>query len=190
MTNIPKTSEIKTRREELGLTQRDLAKLVGKKPSYISMIESEKLSPSLEIFRKFFEVLDKQAELKLDKVKTAGKICTKNVEFFSRHDTLEHALKLMKSRNFSQVPVKEGSTVIGLVTENSILKFENQNGTKSLEKTKVTEAITPNPPVIDWDQPISSRIIDLLIDSDCILVSRDGRVQGIIAKIDAARRNL
>lgn len=189
MVFIPKLEEIKQRREQLKISQRQLAKLCQIRPSFLNMIENGNAKPSYDVFVKIFTVLDEQAERATENLRTASKICSKKVEFFSRFTTLEQASKIMKSKNFSQIPVRDGQKIIGLVTENSILKYQLEHGVDSINKTKVIEVMDAPPPIIDWNQPLTPRILDLLYDAQCLLVSRDGNVQGIIAKIDAIRRN-
>jgi len=43
------------------------------------------------------------------------------------------------------------------------------------------------PPIIGWNQPITQRILDLLYDTTCLLVSKDGKLVAMIAKIDAIK---
>ena len=151
------------------------------------MIENKNAKPSYDVFVNIFKVLDKLAERSTKNLKTASKICARNLITASRHATLEELTKIMKIKNYSQIPVQDSHGCIGLVTENSILKFQLENGPDSISKAKSTEAMETPPPVIDWDQPITQRILDLLYDAKCLLVSRDGKLSGIIAKIDAIK---
>jgi len=187
MVFIPQLEEIKQRREELKISQRQLAKLCDIRPSFLNMIENKNAKPSYDVFVNIFKILDKQAEKSTQNLKTASKICAKNPTTATKHTTLEEITKIMKLRNFSQIPVQDANGCIGLVTENSILKFQLKNGADSISKAKSTEAMETPPPIIDWDQPITQRILDLLYDARCLLVSRDGKIEGIIAKIDAIR---
>ena len=187
MVFIPKLEEIKQRREQLKISQRQLAKLCQIRPSFLNMIENRNAKPSYDVFVNIFKVLDEQSEKVTENLRTASKICSKNMEFFSRFTNLEQASKIMRSKNFSQIPVKDGQKIIGLVTENSILKYQLKHGIDSIDKIKVTTVMSSPPPIIDWNQPLTPRVLDLLYDAQCLLVSKDGNVQGIIAKIDVIR---
>ena len=189
MVFIPKLQEIKQRREELKISQRKLAKLCDIRPSFLNMIENSKAKPSYDVFVTIFEVLDEQAEKNTANLKTASKICSRNVMTVTRHANLEEIIKLMKLKNFSQIPVIDSSGCLGLITENSILKYQLEYGRDSLSKAKSVEAMETPPPVIDWNQPVTQRILDLLYDAKCILVSQDGKIKGIIAKIDAIKES-
>ena len=64
---IPDIKEIKHNRMLLGLTQKDLASKTGISQSIIAKIESNKVSPSYEIIKRFMQDgrLDEQDMLKL-----------------------------------------------------------------------------------------------------------------------------
>ncbi len=152
------------------------------------MIENGNAKPSYDVFVNIFKVLDEQAEKSIEHLKTASKICAKNLMTTSRHTTLGEISKLMKQKNYSQIPVVDSSGCLGLVTENSILKYQLEYGEDSISKAKSIQAMEAPPPIVDWNQPITPRILDLLYDAKCILVSYEGKIKGIIAKIDAIRR--
>jgi predicted transcriptional regulator len=189
MVFIPKLQEIKQRREELNISQRQLAKLCDIRPSFLNMIENAKAKPSYDVFVNIFEVLDEQAEKNSENVKTASKICTRNVMTVTRHANLDEIIKIMKTKNYSQIPVVDSSGCLGLITENSILKYQLEYGRDFLSKAKSVEAMETPPPIIDWNQPVTQRILDLLYDAKCLLVSQDGKIRGIIAKIDAIKES-
>jgi len=188
MAIIPKLEEIKVRREEIGLTQRQLAKSCSIPPSLLNMIEKGNAKPSYNNLVTIFEVLETKAEKSQKTQKTAGKICIKNLTTVKKFDYLEDVIKLMHSKDFSQIPVIDSSGCVGLATEHSTLKFIKENGKEALEKAKVKDAMEISPPIIDWNQKITPRIFDMLYDSKCILVSDSGKISGIITKIDAIRR--
>ncbi len=187
MVFIPKLEEIKQRREQLGINQRQLAKLCDIQPSFLNMIEKGNAKPGYDVFVNIFKVLDEQSEKVTENLRTASKICSKNLFTLSSHATLEETIKIMKLKNFSQIPVMDSSKCIGLVTENSILKYQLEHGADSISKAKTSAAMESPPPIIDWNQPLTQRVLDLLYDSRCILVSQEGKLEGIIAKIDALK---
>ena len=187
MVFIPQLEEIKQRREELKISQRQLAKLCNIRPSFLNMIENKNAKPSYDVFVNIFKVLDNQAEKSTKNLKTASKICARNLITATKHATLEEITKIMKLKNYSQIPVEDSHGCIGLVTENSILKFQLEHGADSISKAKSIDAMETPPPIIDWEQPITQRILDLLYDARCILVSHDGKLSGIITKIDAIK---
>ena len=187
MTNIPMLQEIKVRREDLGIAQKQLAKLCDIKPSLLNMVEKGNAKLSYGNLVTIFKVLDKKAEESLKNVKIAGKICVKNLFYVKKNDYLEDVINTMKIKDISQIPVIDSSGCIGLVTEHSTLNFVKENSSNSLRGARAKDAMEMSPPIIDWDQKISPRILDLLHGSKCLLVSERGEIIGIITKIDAIR---
>jgi len=93
MVSIPKLTEIKLIREELGLNQKQLAKLCGIPTSLLNMIEKRKAKPSYDNLVKIFDVLDIKEKKLLGKLKTAEQICTKNIQSIRKNDLIEDAQK-------------------------------------------------------------------------------------------------
>ena len=186
MTAIPKLEEIKVSREELGLTQKKFAKMCDIKPSLLNMIEKGNTKPSYDSLVKIFDVIERESEKSIEKLKTARKICVR-VSSVKKSDYIEDIIKIMKSKDFSQIPVIDSTGCLGLVTEHSILKFITNNGKEALHHAKAKDAMDISPPILDENQKITQRILNLLYDSKCILVSEQGKIIGIITKIDAIR---
>ena len=184
MSTVPELQEIKKRREKLGFNQKEFAKLCDIPPSLLNMIEKGNASPSYQNLVNIFNILEQETEKRIDKLITAGKICIKNPTVVKKHDLVEDVIKKMKSRDFSQIPVVDSTGCVGLVTEHSILKFLKENGNEALSNARAKDVMEIAPPIIDWNQKITPRILDLLNDAKCILVSNQGQIRGIIAKID------
>ena len=184
MSTVPELQEIKKRREKLGFNQKEFAKLCDIPPSLLNMIEKGNASPSYQNLVNIFNTLEQETEKRIDKLITAGKICIKNPTVVKKHDLVEDVIKKMKSRDFSQIPVVDSTGCVGLVTEHSILKFLKENGNEALSNARAKDVMEIAPPIIDWNQKITPRILDLLYDAKCILVSNQGQIHGIIAKID------
>ena len=184
MSTVPELQEIKKRREKLGFNQKEFAKLCDIPPSLLNMIEKGNASPSYQNLVNIFNTLEQETEKRIDKLITAGKICIKNPTVVKKHDLVEDVIKKMKSRDFSQIPVVDSTGCVGLVTEHSILKFLKENGNEALSNARAKDVMEIAPPIIDWNQKITPRILDLLNDAKCILVSNQGQIHGIIAKID------
>ena len=189
MTRVPQLTEIKKLREELDLSQRQLAKKCNIPGSFLSMIENTKnpTNPSYDVLVRIFKELEVELQSKLGKLTTAGKVCKKNPTTARKSDYAEDIVKIMHEKDFSQIPVIESGGCIGLVTENSLVKFLQQRDHKPMITTKVKEVMETPPPTIDVNTKITDRILDLLYDSKCLLVSENGKITGILTKIDAIR---
>jgi predicted transcriptional regulator len=187
MIRIPELTQIKKHREELQLNQRQLAKMCDIQPSYLSMIESGSCDPSYKILVKISNVLNSQIQKNLDKLTNAGKILITNLVTAKRSDSLDETVKIMKSKNFSQIPVTDSHGCVGLITENSMIDYLKNHDEALFYSAKVKDAMEVPPPSIDVDTKIDSSIMELLYDSRCILVTNKGKLCGIITKIDAIR---
>jgi len=183
---LPQLEEIKERRENLGFTQKKFANLCDIKPAMLNMIEKGNAKPSYEVWVKLDTLLDKEEDKVLDKVKTAGQICIKNIKTVRKNDLIEDVQKIMSKKAFSQLPVYDYYGCVGLITENSTLEYLSENQ-GSFDNGKVKDAMKTKPPVIDWDYKITPRLLDLLYDTPCILVEKNNKIVGIITKIDAIK---
>ena len=188
MFRIPELSQIKKLREELGLTQSKLAKLCSIQPSYLNMLENNKNSkPSYDVLVTIFKKLEEESQKKLDHLTTAGKICTKNIITANKNDYIEDIIKLMHTKDISQIPVIDSKGCLGLVTENSFVKYLKENGKEKLILARVKDAVETPPPTVDVDEKVTDDLLALLNNSRCLLVTDKGSLFGIITKMDALR---
>jgi len=189
MARIPELSEIKKLREELNLSQRQLAKRCNIPPSFLNMIENpkNKTNPSYPVLVTIFKELDAESQKNLDKLTIAGKLYKKNLTSARKSDYAEDIIKIMHEKDFSQIPVLESGGCIGLVTENSLVKFLKERDHKPLISTRVKEVMETPPITIDINTKITDNIMALLYDSKCLLVSENAKIVGLITKIDAIR---
>ncbi|MET1124001.1 MAG: CBS domain-containing protein [Archaeoglobaceae archaeon] len=177
---FPEIEEIRRRRKRLGISQKKLAELVGVSQPLIAKLESGKIDPKLSLLKKILDVLD---ELE-GRVKAAN-FMNSPVISVEPETSIKDAVRLMIEHGISQIPVSEGGKVVGLVTENRIVRaiFE-EKGVR-----KVSEVMEPPPPIVDERTPISS-IVKLLLEFPAVLVAKDGEIVGIITKHDVMRAML
>ena len=189
MTRIPQLTEIKKLREELNLSQRQLAKQCDIPSSFLSMIENQKnnTKPSYDVLVRLFKELDGESQKNLGKLITADKICKTNLTSARKSDYAEDIIKIMHEKDYSQIPVLDGGGCIGMVTENSLMKFLQERTHKPLTTTKVKDVMDTPPIVIDISTKVTENILSLFNDSKCLLVSDNAKIVGLITKIDAIR---
>ena len=189
MGRVPELSEIKKLREELGLSQRKLAQRCNIQPSFLNMVENIKnpTKPGYDVLVKIFNELDTEAQKRLDKLTTAAKVCRKNPTTARKSEYVDDIIKIMHDKDYSQIPVIESGGCIGLVTENSLVKFLQERDHKPIIQTKVKEVMETPPPTIDINTKITNKSLDLLSETKCLLVSENGKIMGILTKIDAIR---
>jgi len=189
MTRIPQLTEIKKLREELNLSQRQLAKQCDIPSSFLSMIENQKnnTKPSYDVLVRIFQELDGESQKNLGKLITADKICKTNLTSARKSDYAEDIIKIMHEKDYSQIPVLDGGGCIGMVTENSLMKFLQERTHKPLTTTRVKDVMDTPPIVIDISTKVTENILSLFNDSKCLLVSDNAKIMGLITKIDAIR---
>lgn len=189
MLQIPQLTEIKKLREELDISQRQLAKKCDIPSSFLSMIENQKnnTKPSYDVLVRIFQELGKESQKNLGKLITADKICKKNLTVARKSEYTEDVIKTMHQKDFSQIPVLEGGSCVGIVTENSLVKFLQNREHKPMTSAKVKDVMTTPPIIIDVHTKITENLLSLFDDSKCLLVSENGKVVGLITKIDAIR---
>src|SRR6266571_4474170 len=170
MEMLPRLEYIKQARVRLGLTQRKLAGLTGISTSMVNQIESGRCKPSYETARKIFELLtslEGQSSMK------AGDICSRMLIFVQKNDTLRIAIDRMRSNSISQIPVFDGSRVVGIVSEDGLAKkMVEKEGGRNLTISMIME---PPPPLVDFSTPAKA-LVPLVRFSKCVLVSEKGGV--------------
>jgi len=164
---------LKKLRVEAGLTQRQLAKLVGISQAHIAKIEKENVDPRLSTVNKILQVLTE------GEGKKSRDIMTTEVIFANPKDTVLKTSKVMMNHAISQLPVIEDGKVIGTVTEESIIK----NLSSNIADKKVIEIMDNSLPSVPENTNISM-IRSLLEDYSGVLVTREGEVVGIITRSD------
>jgi predicted transcriptional regulator len=189
MIHIPQLTEIKRLRELLDISQRQLAKQCDIPSSFLSMIENPKnnTKPSYDVLVRIFQELDSESQKNLGKLTTADKIYKKNLTSARKSESAEDIIKIMHEKDYSQIPVLEGGGCIGIVTENSLVKFLQNRDHKPLTITRVKDVMDTPPIVIDIHTKITENLLSLFDDSKCLLVSEDAKIVGLITKIDAIR---
>ena len=158
--------------------------MTGVSTSMINQIESGRSQPSYETAKKIFENLTK---LEGDSSSfTAGDFCSKEIIKIKPTDTLHDAIKKMHQVSISQIPVFVNSKIMGLISEDGIVKHLADKGEKELKKSKIKDAMGPIPPVVDFDTP-ANVLIPLIRYSKCILVSKKSKIIGIITASDTLK---
>lgn len=166
-------SSIKRLRTEAGLTQRKLAELVGISQAHIAKIENETVDPRLSTVNKILHILTE------GEGKKCGDVMTRNVISARQSDTVQTVSRLMMRNAISQLPVIEGSKVVGTVTEEGIVS----NLSSTIADEKVERIMQAPMPQVPEDTNISI-IRPLLENHYGVLVTRKGEVVGIITRSD------
>ena len=181
---LPRIDSIKQIRLKIGITQKKLAVMTGVSTSMINQIESGRSQPSYDTAKKIFENLAKlEGE---SSSHTAGDFCSKYIVKLKPSNTLHDAIKKMHELSISQIPVFVNSEIMGVVSEDGIVKHLADMGETGLKKAKLSETMDPIPPIVDFDTP-ANVLVPLIRYSKCILVSRKSKIIGIITASDTLK---
>ena len=171
-------------RQKIGITQKKLASMTGVSTSMINQIESGRSQPSYETAKKIFDNL---AQLEGESSShSAGDFCSKDIVKLKPTNTLHDAIKKMHQLSISQIPVFSGSDVVGVVSEDGIVKHLADLGEAELKKAKLADTMDPIPPIVDFDTP-ANVLVPLIRYSKCILVTKKSKIVGIITASDTLK---
>ncbi len=165
---------LKGLREKAGLSQIELSRLANISQAHIAKIETEKVNPRLSTVNTLLSILQKK-----EKVVTCGEIMSRKVIPVRLNDTVKKAIGIMRNFDISQLPVIEKGSVMGSVTESTIIK----NMGKNPSYIKVRDIMDAPFPIVSGDDSIDI-LPDLLGLRQAVLVSRMGKITGIITKFN------
>ena len=180
---LPRIDSIRQMRIKLGITQKQLATMTGVSTSMINQIESGRSKPSYDTAKRIFDSLASLEGRSFSQ--KAGDFCSKTIIRLDPSNTLHDAVRKMQSMSISQIPVFNGKNLVGVVSEDGIIKHL-ADGDADLKDTKVSETMEPPPPVVDYDTP-ANVLVPLIKYSKCILVSKSSHIAGIITASDTLK---
>jgi predicted transcriptional regulator len=182
---LPSIEELRKMRKNLGISQKELAKISGVSQSYIARLEKGSINPTYDKVRKIFEYLNKTGQKATGIDIVAGRIMTKSIITCNPSDSIISALNTMREKGYSQLPVvTQDGKVIGAVTESDINDLLIKGATiESLKHLLVRKVMGITPPQVDKSSPISM-IYPLLKFSNAVLIMDGGELKGIITKAD------
>lgn len=178
---LPQLDEIEKRRKSLGLSQKELAKMVGVSQSMIAKIETGRINPSYIKTKAIFDLLEsleKKREIKV------GEIVQGKVVGVQKDDPVSKATRIMNETGYSQLPVFDGTRIVGSMTEKSVLnQILAGKDPKELSKIPVESIMEESFPTVNEDAPLTV-ISALLQYSQAVLVTKKGQIKGIVTKAD------
>jgi predicted transcriptional regulator len=171
-------------RLKIGITQKKLATMVGVSTSMINQIESGRSQPSYDTAKKIFDSLaNLEGKSSSHKV---GDFCSKDVVKLKPSNTLHDAIKKMHESSISQIPIFNGVELVGVISEDGIVKHLADVGESELKNSKLADTMESVPPIVDYDTP-ANILVPLIRYSKCILVSKKSKIVGIITASDTLK---
>ena len=101
-------------------------------------------------------------------------------------NTLHDAIRKMHKISISQIPIFDGNTPIGVISESGIVGHYENGNIEIAKKIKVEDIMEAIPPVVDFDTPAST-LAPLIKYSKCILVRKGSKIFGIITASDTLK---
>lgn len=158
--------------------------MTGVSTSMINQIESGRSQPSYDTAKRIFDSLA-NLEGKSSSHK-AGDFCSKDVVKLKPSNTLHDAIKKMHESSISQIPIFNGAELVGMISEDGIVKHLADVGESELKNAKLADTMEPVPPIVDYDTP-ANVLVPLIRYSKCILVSKKSKIIGIITASDTLK---
>jgi len=171
-------------RQKIGITQKKLAIMTGVSTSMINQIESGRSQPSYDTAKKIFDSLANLEGKSSSHI--AGDFCSKDIVKLKPKNTLHDAIKKMHQLSISQIPVFNGQDLVGIVSEDGIVKHLADVGEAELKNAKLADTMEPVPPIVDYNTP-ANVLVPLIRYSKCILVSKNSKFIGIITASDTLK---
>jgi predicted transcriptional regulator len=178
---LPSLEEIAKKRKMLDLTQKQLAKLAGVSQSLIAKLESKKIDPSYTKVKAIFDTLER---LEIKTEVHAREVLHDEVVGVQKSDPVSKAVRLMTDHGYSQLPVFDGEHAVGSISEKTILgQVSAGKDLAQVSKLPVGDVMEEAFPQVGEDAPLPL-ISGLLQVYPAVLISRKGKVVGIVTKAD------
>ncbi len=162
-------------RKKAGLSQAGLAKSIGISQAHIAKIEGGKVNPTLATVNKIIAAIHPK------EIKKCRDIMVRHLRVMRPSDPAKKTLAVMHRYGISQLPVVRNNSVVGSVSESTLLKnFEK------IESKKISDIMDKPFPIVDENEDIGI-LPPLLEFHQAVLVSSKGRICGIITKLDVLR---
>ncbi|UCH04241.1 MAG: CBS domain-containing protein [Candidatus Thorarchaeota archaeon] len=171
-------------RRDAGLSQKELAGKLGVTQSWVSRVEKGALDVSHSMMVRALEAIEHHRVERrfigqFQKMRCVD-LMTENPIAVDPRDPASRAMRLMQDNGYSQIPVVRGNMILGMVTEQDIMKeLHHDLGQISVQAVMSPEA----PPIVDESAPVV-HVIPLLYTYQAVLVQNQGRLTGILARAD------
>lgn len=184
MIRLPSGAELRAKRTELGLTQKQVADRAGISQPLVARIEKGGVDPRLSTLTKLVEVLNTAAT---EQLPLARDLIEGGIASVGPGDTVRRAVQMMRDKGFSQIPVLERGKPVGLVsTDDLIERVQQSDDPKALGRRPVSTIMAAPPPVVSGETHFSV-IEGVLARNHAVLVQDEGRFVGIVTKADLLR---
>ena len=185
---LPSVQDLGKMRKNLGISQKEMAKMCGVSQSYIARMEKGDINPTYENVKKIYAYLYNYSK-KADRMDLkASDIMTKKIFTANPTDSIFRAMDIMKDQGISQVPILSmDGRVIGTISESDINELLIKGATMdNLKKMTISRTMSAPLPQLPMETPVSA-IYPMLRFSNAVLVMDLLELKGIITKADILR---
>lgn len=180
---LPGLEEIPRLRRALGLSQARLASMAGTSQSVVAKIERGKTNPSYAIVKRLLECLEAERQQR-ERVATVADVRSRRVISVGPGTLLDAAVAEMRRHKFSQLPVIDGRSSVGSLSERTITALIlSGKRPADFSRLRVVEVMEAPFPTIDEQAP-AYLAAGLLQHYPAVLATVRGEVQGIVTKSD------
>jgi predicted transcriptional regulator len=168
-------SEIKPLRQKAGMSQTELAHRAGVSQAHIAKIESGKVDPRFSTVERIMRCLKEEKD-------QCSSHMTRTIYGVQSDDSVASAVELMEEKGVSQLVVFRGEAIVGLLTEEDLLRFEGD-----IHDTSAEEVMGDPPPTVSRHTS-SDTVRELLLEFPAVVVVDRDRPVGILTKSDLIKR--
>lgn len=167
----------------MDMTQQDLSAASGISQSTIAKIEKGRMSASYDTVVKLFESLEDRVQGRSGET-TAAEVSSKKVITVQSSEGVHTATEIMRSTGYSQLPVLDGDTPVGSVSDRMIFDLIREGKTmESLKKMTVGDIMGESFPIVSENTPLSA-VTAMMSSRNAVLVGKRGKVVGMITNAD------
>ncbi|MFB6173419.1 MAG: CBS domain-containing protein [Halobacteriales archaeon] len=174
--DLPTSEDLRTRREELDLTQSELADLAGVSQPLIARIEGGDVDPRLSTLRDIVGALDEVA----GGVVHAADLMNETVISVAPDDAVREAERTMEGEAYSQLPVIQNGIPVGSISHSDIIHAD-----EAVQNLPVSEVMSESFPHVSPETTVDE-VRNLLDHYKAVMVTDAGRTVGIITEADVA----
>lgn len=174
--DLPTPDDLRERRNELDLTQSELAEMADVSQPLIARIEGDDVDPRLSTLRRIVNALDQAA----GDVVRAGDLMHEEVIHVAPDDAVTRAEQTMEQEAYSQLPVIQGGVPVGSISHGDII-----DGGENVGQLPVSQVMSESFPTVSADATVDE-LRNLLHHYKAVVVTDGGQVVGIITEADIA----
>lgn len=176
---VPTPEDLREKRNELGLTQSELADRADVSQPLIARIENGDVDPRLSTVTRIVQVFDGFEDERV----TAEDLMSTEVVSVGPDDTVGAAVDRMQESQFSQLPVVDDDVPVGAMSDAIVAHARSE--VDDLPDAEVEDVMGESFPTVSPEEDLST-VSRLLDHASAVLVTRRGKVVGIISDADLA----